>query len=252
MDKLDLSFTPPLLNAAGSLGFAPDIHGEVDWSRLGAFVTNPISLNRRTPAHGPRFIEYPGGFLLHTGFPNPGLAQVLRHHARHWSRSPVPVVVHLLGSRSDEIARMARRLENVEGVSGLEVGFAADTSPEAMVALIQAACGELPVIAQLPIERCMVLAVGAIQAGATLVSLAAPRGILPAQAGELVQGRLYGPSVLPMALKVVRELTQQGVPTIGAGGVYTQNDITAMRTAGASAVQLDAVLWRGAGYKLVT
>ena len=248
MAKHDLAFDPPIMNAAGSLGFFPDLHGMIDWGRLGAFVTNPVSLTPRTPAHGSRFQAYPGGFLLHTGYPNPGMSQVLRRHAGHWSGSPLPVIVHLLARGIEGLAKMARRLETVEGVSGLEVGVVSDASAEMVVALTQAASGELPVIMQLPMERSIELASAAIQAGAVAVSLAPPRGIIPAQDGELVQGRLYGPAILPLALRMVHELTQLGIPTIGAGGIYTQEHKKATLTAGALAVQLDGLLWRGAGY----
>jgi len=250
MAKHDLAFEPPRMNAAGTLGFYPDLHGPMDWGQLGAFVTNPISLGPRTPAHGKRYADYPGGFLLHTGFPNPGLRQVLQHYARQWSRSPLPVIVYLLGRGPEEVARMARQLENVEGVSGLELGVPGEASPDMVAALTQAGSGELPVIIRLPMERTLELAAGAIQAGAMAVSLSAPRGLVPTPEGELLQGRLYGPAILPMALRVVRELKEQGVPTIGAGGVYSQDQYRAMLSAGALAVQLDSVLWRGAGYSI--
>jgi dihydroorotate dehydrogenase (NAD+) catalytic subunit len=251
MAKRDLAFDPPLMNAAGSLGFFPNTHSPMDWSNLGAFITNPISLTPRTPAHGRRYIAYPGGFLLHTGYPNPGMSLILRRYARHWSRSPVPVIVHLLARGAEEVAKMARRLETVEGVSGLEVGVVSDASVEMVVALTQAACGELPVILQLPMERSVELAFRAIQAGAVAVSLAPPRGVFPVQGGEFVQGRLYGPAILPIALRTVQELTRLGIPTIGAGGIYNQEQKNAMLAAGALAVQLDGVLWRGAGYSLL-
>jgi dihydroorotate dehydrogenase (NAD+) catalytic subunit len=251
MAKHDLAFDPPIMNAAGSLGFFPDVHGPIDWGKLGAFVTNPISLTPRTPAHGKRYAAYPGGFLLHTGYPNPGLSQVLRRHAGHWSRSSMPVIVHLLARSAEEVAKMARRLETVEGVSGLEVGIVSDASVEMVIACTQAACGELPVIMRLPMERCIELASAAIQAGAVAVSLAAPRGIIPIQDGALVQGRLYGPAIQPIALRMVHELALMGIPTIGAGGVYTQEHKEAMLAAGALAVQLDGLLWRGAGYTLL-
>ena len=70
--KYDLEISPPLMNAAGSLGFAPEPSGLVDYSRLGAFVTNPISLRKRTPANSRACLSYPGGLLLHSGYPNPG------------------------------------------------------------------------------------------------------------------------------------------------------------------------------------
>lgn len=250
MYTLDLAIDPPLMNAAGSLGFSADLHSAVDWRNLGAFFTNPVSLMPRTPAHGERFIEFPGGFLLHTGYPNPGISQVVRRYARHWSRSPIPVIVHLLGRSPEEVAKMTRRLESVEGVTGLEVGVTSDASIDLVVALTQAAYGEYPVIMRLPMERSVELAPGAINAGATAISLAPPRGVYPAGGGEMVQGRLYGPAILPVALRVVHELSQMSIPTIGAGGVYTQEHKNAMLAAGAFAVQLDSILWRGAGYRL--
>ena len=50
---LDLPLTGPLMNAAGTLGFAPDPR-QPHSDFLDAFVTNPVSLRPRTPANGPR------------------------------------------------------------------------------------------------------------------------------------------------------------------------------------------------------
>ena len=81
MPKFDLAFDPPLMNAAGSLGFAPDRRGPIALEQLGAFVTNPVSLRPRTPAQGARLLPFPGGFLLHSGHPNPGFNRVVRRCA---------------------------------------------------------------------------------------------------------------------------------------------------------------------------
>jgi len=252
MSKHDLTIDPPLMNAAGLLGFSPNLHSMVEWTRLGAFVTNPVSLEPRTPAHGQRFQAYPGGFLLHTGYPNPGLTQVLRRQVNHWKRSPIPVIVHLLGRNPEEVEQMVRRLEGVEGVMGVEVGVTSEAGLVQVVSFTQAALGELAVIMRLPMERAAELGQAAIQAGASAVSLSPPRGAYPAVNGEIIQGRLYGPSLLPLALKAVQELTRLGVPTIGGGGVYSHQDMDAMLAEGALAVQLDSVLWRYAGTKLFT
>src|SRR5512139_417108 len=101
MPKNDLTLATPLMNAAGSLGFAPDTRAGIDLARLGLFITNPISLKARVPAHGERFLSYPGGFLLHTGHPNPGFREVIKRNAAHWARSSLPVVVHLLAETPD-------------------------------------------------------------------------------------------------------------------------------------------------------
>jgi len=248
--KLDLSFDPPWMNAAGSLGFTPDRRGPLDLSRLGAFVTNPVSLEPRSPAHGTRYTAYPGGFLLHTGYPNPGLRAVLRRYGEQWGRSPLPVLVHLLCQQVDELTLAVRRLEGLPGVAGIELGLAPEIEGQQVVRLAQAATGELPLVLRLPLERAVELASWLKERSTDLDGLAAfslgpPRGLLPGPDGGLARGRLYGPAVFPLALQVVKELSLLGIPVIGAGGVYRLEQAEAMRAAGAVAVQLDTVLWRG-------
>jgi len=250
MPKHDFAVDPPVMNAAGSLGFSPDLHSPVDWSRLGAFVTNPVSLQPRTAARGSRFSTFPGGFLLHSGYPNLGLTNTLRRYSKHWNASPLPVIVNLLASSVEEVMRMARQLEPVEGVTGLEISLPNNATPELVQAFTRAALGELPVIVRLPVERSTELASGAINAGASAISLAPPRGAFRDQKGAWVQGRMYGPSVYPFSLRVVQELSQMGVPTIGAGGVTNLEQVNAMLAVGATAVQLDSIFWREAGYNI--
>jgi dihydroorotate dehydrogenase (NAD+) catalytic subunit len=250
MPKVDLSLDSPLMNAAGALGFAPDAHQAADLKRPGAFVTNPISLNRRTPAQGRRYLEFPGGFLLHTGYPNPGLNAAIRRYGRRWAAAPLPVLVHLLPLHPRQLAHMLAGLEGLDRVSGVEVGLPPDANAPAVLAYAQAAVGELPIILRLPFERAtelaQALAASALAEELAAVSLAPPRGSLPdPQDGTLLSGRLYGPAIFPHALAAVRAMAATGLPVIAAGGVYRDSQVQAMRQAGAFAVQLDAVLWRG-------
>lgn len=248
MPKYDFGINPPYLNAAGSLGFIP---GRVasgssgpGWPKLGAFITNPLSLNPRTPSQGSRFISYPGGFLLHTGHPNPGLNAAIRRYAPGWSRSPLPVIVHILGQNPVETAQMAERLEILDNVMGIELGLPPNTSPAEARALTTAVVGETLVIVRLPYELALELAPYVIEAGAAAVSLGAPRGALPDANGSMVEGRLFGPAVYPLALQCLRAMVRLDIPTIAGGGIYTQTQAQTMLDAGAEAVQLDSVLWR--------
>jgi dihydroorotate dehydrogenase (NAD+) catalytic subunit len=233
------------MNAAGSLGFAPDPRGPVDLERFGAFVTNPISLTPRTPAQERLCLSYPGGFLLHTGYPNPGIRAVLRRCAARWERSPVPVIVHILAQRGEEVFEIARRLENIENLAAFELGIPPDASPSLAAELVSAGLSERPVIARLPLERAEALAAAVMEAGAAAISLGAPRGALPGPSGKLIKGRLYGPAVFPLALETLQRVLRLGSPVIGGGGVYQPAQSEALLQAGAIAVQLDAVLWQG-------
>jgi dihydroorotate dehydrogenase (NAD+) catalytic subunit len=246
MLKNDLYLDQPLMNAAGTLGFAPDPKLPVDLSRFGAFVTNPISNGPRTPAKGRRFAAYPGGFLLHNGLPNLGLSATIKKYGKRWARSPIPVIIHLLATEPSSLAWMIERLEGLEGVMGIEVGLPPDVDTNTTYDFAQAAIGELPAILRLPLEQADELSQVVIDAGASAVSLGAPRGKL-----EGMSGRMYGPAVFPLALRAVEKLAGTNIPVVGAGGVYQPKDVESMLGAGALAVQVDAALWRGGNIQVI-
>jgi dihydroorotate dehydrogenase (NAD+) catalytic subunit len=241
--KYDLDISPPLMNAAGSLGFTPEPGGMVKLSQLGAFITNPISLQRRTPANSRTCQTYPGGLLLHSGYPNPGLRGSIRRYAQRWARSRLPVIIHLLVERGGSVAEMVAQVEDLEGVMGIELGLPPDVHPGMAVDLVQAAVGELPLIVRVPVERAGEIARALAESPVSAISLAPPRGALRDAEGRLVRGRLFGPAVFPLALAGVQEALESGLPVIAAGGVYEPGQVKAFLEAGAIAVQLDAVLW---------
>lgn len=244
MPKYDLHFDPPVMNAAGFLGFTPDPRGPVDLKQMGAFVTNPLSAQERTPAAGTRIIPFPGGFLLHIGHPNEGLRQVVKSSLARWRRSPLPVIVHLLGENPDQMKKAVQMLESRDGVAALEIGLPPEIDVQGAARLAAAAQGELPIIVRIPVERAVEFAGGLAGVGAAAFSLAPARGCLKDGDGYFVSGRLYGPSQLPLTLAVVRSLSQGSIPVIAAGGIYSADDVGTALRAGAAAVQLDGVLWR--------
>ena len=252
MPKRDLTFRTPLMNAAGSLGFAPDARAAVPWDDFGAFVTNPLSLRPRAPAAAPELIPYPGGFLLHSGLPNPGFSAALKKYAPRWADSKLPIIVNLMADRPEETARMVQQLENVENVAAAELGFAPLLANDIILMALEMSLGELPLIVSLPWEQVLTLGPRLTQAGAIAISLAAPRGALPlntealkTEHRSLITGRIYGPSLFPQSLGLVRDAARLGLPIIASGGVYSQENIDAMLSAGAQAVQIDSLLWRG-------
>ena len=243
--KRDLYFSKPFMNAAGILGFAPDTRNGVSLDSFGAFITNPFSLRRRYPAAKPAVLEYPGGLLLHTGLPNPGLSAGMRRYSAKWSRSDLPVIVHLMADRPEETQRMVRMLETEENVMAAELGFAPLLANDIISLTLEMCLGELPLIFSLPVEQVLSLGPRLIQDGAQAISNSAPRGALPLSLNPspLVTGRLYGSSLFPQTLETVHSAAKLGLPIIGAGGVWAEENADAMLSAGALAVQVDAVLW---------
>ncbi len=242
MPKRDLIFQKPLMNAAGTLGLTPDLHGEVAWGQFGAFVTNPISLRPRKAAASPALIEFPGGFLLHSGLPNPGFPSAMKRYGRRWQESPLPVVVNLMADRPGETKEMVQTLEGMENVLAVELGFAPLLAPDIIALAVEMCRGELPLIVSLPAEQILELGPRLIELGSAALSLSCPRGALPKNGG-LVTGRLFGPALYPKSLEIVHLAARLGLPVIGAGGVSSQAEADAMLAAGALAVQIDSALW---------
>jgi len=254
--KRDLYFSKPLMNAAGSLGFAPDLRDfeNLGGLELGAFVTNPISLRPRLPTAQPTLIQYPGGFLLHTGLPNPGLHTVIKKYSAKWTRSELPVIVHLMADRPEETQQMVRMLETQENVMAVELGFAPLLANDILMLTLEMCLGEIPLIFSLPVEQVLSLGPRLIQNGAQAISISALRGALaltpnppsPEGRGGLITGRIFGPSLFPQTLNIVDSAAKLGLPIIGAGGVWSKENADTMLSVGALAVQVDAALWNPA------
>jgi dihydroorotate dehydrogenase (NAD+) catalytic subunit len=231
------------MNAAGTLGYAPHAKERVDFNRFGAFITNPISLYPRTPAQT-RFCQTtPGGLLIHSGYPNPGLRSVIKQTAIRWERSPLPIIVHLLVNRVKDIKEMVSLLEGREGIIGIELGIPPDCQPSEAVQMVEAAIGEMPQIVRVPMERASEFAAALQGSPLAGISLAPPRGTVLDQQSQPISGRLFGPAVFPYALATIQKLLDFGIPVIAAGGIYQQRQIDALLEIGVFGVQLDAVLW---------
>lgn len=252
--KYGLVLPASVMPAAGILGYGDAYRDLVDLSALGAVVTHPLSLRPRRAARGARVAVRGDHVLIHTGWPNPGLRRAVRRHGKSWARCPVPVIVHLLATTPNDVGRAADRLSSVEGVAGLELGFASDTPPDDVCALVDAAKfeGAHPLIAKVPAGRVGDLAPALVEGGVDALTLTAPpRSVLPLYRGDdplptrYLRGRLYGPSRFPRLLNVLaRWASELPVPIIACGGIADARDALACLSLGAEAVQIEACVWR--------
>lgn len=247
----------PLLAAAGVFGYGVEVADQVDLARLGAVVTRATTLKPRTGHDAPRMIELPAGVLTSIGLQNPGVELIVERYAPAWSDWSVPVIVNLGGESVADFMELARRLDGVPGVAGLELNLACRSgsrrgatfgldagSAASLVSAVRRAT-ELPLIAKLCAETPDVRAVARAieQAGADAISAVnalpglalAPGRDGPALAGGV--GGISGPALRPVALRVVQEAAQAvDLPIIGIGGVVMLDDVLDLLAVGASAV----------------
>ena len=263
--KRSLVLRNPVMTASGTFSNGVEFSRVFDLGRLGAVVSKGLTLRPRRGNPTPRVVETPAGMLNSIGFQNVGLRRLVRDVCPVWATWETPVIVNILGDSVEEFARLARGLDGVAGVDGLEVNiscpnldvggmeFGQDAGMAAEVTAAVAAATTLPVIVKLTpnVTDIVPLARAVVEAGAQALCVAnsvlgmaidvrarRPRTQRPT-AG------LTGPAIKPIALRLVWETAGAvSVPIIGCGGISTGRDAVEFLLAGASAVQVGTATFR--------
>ena len=247
--KSSLVVSSPVMPAAGTVGFGDSYRRLIDYSRLGAIVTNPVTLSPRQPAAGARVVPLEAGVLLHTGLPNPGLRAVVNQYRRLWDRLPTPVILHFAATDPRQLRRASQIIDAVDEIAAVELGLDDGIDLDSALDFAAAASSfEKPTLARLPFYEASALAPPLADTNIdALVICGAPRGTArDARSGKLVSGRIYGPTLKPVILRLVGRLRRElpdDLPLIGAGGIHSPADARDYLEAGAAAVQVDAATW---------
>lgn len=232
--KRNLTLKHPLMVVANS---APD-------ANMGALVTLPITMHARSGTPLPRVVEIPGGVLMRTGAPNPGIEKVIRENHRAWSSSSCPIIVALAAQGVRDWAAMAKRLEHVENVGGMELHLNPTLDALDAIRAVRAAT-ELPILAKLDMTNALDVAVDCVKAGANALVIARPPRGMAMVNGKPWYGRMYSPTTKPLVLSMLRAIEdlELKVPTIASGGAHSSKDVREFLAAGACAVQIDSATW---------
>lgn len=256
--KLGLPLANPVMTASGTFGNGLEYVKVFDIQRLGAIVSKAVTLKPRQGNPQPRIWETAAGMLNSIGLQNIGVEAILRDVAPVWAIWQVPVIVNIAGESIEEYAELARRLDGVPGVSGLELNiscpnvengleFGSDPSMAAEVTRAVVETSNLPVIVKLTPNVTDIVAVAraVVEAGADALTLI---NTFPAMSIDIARrrpalgwgsGGLSGPALKPIALKMVYDVAAAlDVPIIGCGGIMTGLDAVEYIMAGATAVQV--------------
>jgi dihydroorotate dehydrogenase (NAD+) catalytic subunit len=246
--KNSLTLETPMMPASGTFGYGDVYRDFVNVEKLGAIVTNPITYEPWNPAAGTRVVPLDGGILMHTGLPNPGLNKALKRYRNLWTMLPLPIILHLVATTADHVRKSAARLDGEDSIDAIELGLNDDVTWRQADEFVRAAVEKTdkPVLVRLPLGDANEIADAVQDAGAgALVIAAPPRGTARDPiTGRLVSGRIYGPLVKPIVLRMVGQLVRRiKIPLIGAGGIHSTQDARDYLEAGARAVQVDSVTW---------
>jgi len=258
-NRRGLLLANPVMTASGTFGYGEEMSGLCDIQRLGAIVCKGTTLAPREGNKQPRIAETPEGMLNAIGLQNMGVDALIRDKAPLWAKWRVPVIVNIAGERIEEYAELAKRLDGVPGVSGIEVNISCPnvaagcmefgSNPESAAAVTRAVrqATTLPVIVKLTPNAADIVGIAqaVAGAGADVVSLI---NTLKGMAIDIKKrkpilanttGGLSGPAIKPVALYMVYLVAGAvDVPVIGGGGIMTAEDALEFLMAGASAVEV--------------
>jgi dihydroorotate dehydrogenase (NAD+) catalytic subunit len=253
-----LQFKNPILVASGTFGYAREMAGLVDFSKLGGIIPKTVTREPRIGNQPPRTVETPSGMLNAIGLDNDGIDHFVAHHLPYLRTLPTAIVANIAGKTADEFVVMAEKIGREAGLAGLELNLSCPnvsggvdfaTDPEVtrrVVAGVRKVC-PLPLIAKLTpnVTNIVPIAQAAADAGADAVSLVNTfvgmaidwRKRKPILGN--VTGGLSGPAIKPLALRLVWQVAKNvRIPVIGIGGIATIDDVMEFLVAGASAVQI--------------
>lgn len=247
----------PVMVASGTFASGKEYSQLLDLNKLGAIVVKTLTLKPKKGNPPPRICETASGMLNSIGLENKGVENFLEEDLPFLKRFKTPVIVSIGGETIGEYLELAKILNKIDNVHGLEVniscpnveygGIEIGRDPQLASKLtgsIKNLSG-VPVIFKLTpqVSDIAKIARSVEEAGADAISLI---NTIPAMAINIetfqsklggLTGGLSGPAIKPIALRMVWEVFQAvQIPLIGMGGISNAEDALEFIIAGATAV----------------
>lgn len=249
----------PVMTASGTFGYGREFADLIDLNRLGAIIVKGLSLE---PAKGnppPRIVETPCGMLNAIGLENIGIDAFEEKKLPFLKELETPVFVNIYGKSVDEYGELAARIDEIDGVAGIEVniscpnvktgGIAFGVEPKTARSVVKTVRKKTakPVIVKLSPNVTDITEIAKAAEGAGADSLSVINTItgmaidIETRRPKIanITGGLSGPAIRPVALRMVWQTAGAvKIPVIGVGGIMTADDAIEFFIAGASAIQV--------------
>jgi dihydroorotate dehydrogenase (NAD+) catalytic subunit len=249
----------PVMTASGTFGYGREFKDLVDLDRIGAIVVKGLALQPTRGNPPPRIVETACGMLNAIGLENVGVDVFIEKRMPFLRKLTAPTLANIYGQSIEEYAELAARLDEVDGVAGVEVniscpnvkagGIVFGSDPKAAYAVTQAVRRRTKRLVMVKLSPNVTditqLARSVEDAGADSVSLI---NTITGMAIDVetrrprlanVTGGLSGPAIKPVALRMVWQVARAvKIPVIGIGGIMTATDALEFLIAGATAVQI--------------
>lgn len=251
----------PIIPASGCFGYGYEFNDlyPID-EYLGSIAIKGTTLEPRYGNELPRIAETPSGLLNSVGLQNPGIHKVISEELPELRKVfHQPIIANISGFSIEEYVECCRLITSEEQIGIIELnvscpnvhggGMSFGTSEDSVRDVVRAVRRVItrPLYVKLSpnVTDIVSIALAAEEAGADgLVLINTLLGMrFDLNTGKPIlanlTGGLSGPAILPVALRMVYQVTNAvKIPVIGCGGVSTADDVREMMLAGAVAVEI--------------
>lgn len=264
MSKPDLSiqigkikFKNPVTVGSGTFGNTDEYQPYVDFSRLGAFVTKTITLNKRVGNPMPRIAETPSGMLNAIGLENKGLEDYIENKIPYLAKFKTHLITSIAASSPEEFATMVRVLDKQKTVTAIELNLSCPNIRDTGVQFVKHVqqvernvkearqhTAKLLITKLSPeMGNFLEIAEVSVKAGADALSLINTIKGMSVDVYKRVPrisnvtGGLSGPAIRPIALRYLFEVKRcLDIPVIAMGGIMNWQDAVEFIITGAHMV----------------
>lgn len=258
-----IDFKNPVIPASGVFGYGREYEELFPLEKLGGIATKGTTLHRRTGNLAPRIAETPSGMLNSVGLQNPGIDHFIEKELPNLLEKNTVILANIAGSTVEECVQVAEKLDSTDvhmielNIScpnvkqgGAAFGTSCEMASEVVKHVRKATSKPLVVKLSPNVTSIADIAKSVEDAGADAVSLINTllgmridintcRPVLRNNVGGM-----SGRAVFPIAVRMVWQVANAvKIPVIGMGGVSSGRDAIELMMAGASAVQVGAVIF---------
>jgi dihydroorotate dehydrogenase (NAD+) catalytic subunit len=258
-NKKGLRLINPVMTASGTFGYGMEYEHLFDIQKLGAIVCKGTAHEPWEGNPQPRIAETDNGMLNSIGLQGIGVDALIKEKTPVWAGWQVPMIVNIVGRTIDNYTDVARKLDKIPGVAGLEINISCPnvkeggaefgSNPETagkVTAAVRKAT-TLPIIVKLTPNTGEIVRIAQAAAAAGADALC----LINAVKGMAINiktrkpllgngyGGLSGPAIKPVALYMVFEVSKTvNIPIVGCGGITNADDAVEFFMAGASAIEV--------------
>jgi len=252
-------FNNPVIGASGTFGYGLEMAELIDLNRLGGFSTKGLSARPLAGNPPPRIVETHGGMLNAIGLQNVGARAFVEDKLPLIRRYDTRVIANVFGYSDDEYIEAIKILNDGEGIDLYELNISCPNVKEGGIVIgnDSRAAARLTERARKASARPLIvklspnvgdigrIALAIVEAGADALSL------INTIVGMSIDvnsrrprlsygtGGLSGPAIRPIAVRMVREVSQAvKVPLLGIGGIASAMGALEFIIAGATAIQI--------------